>query len=160
MTHAFFKALLFMVSSVQCMRCRGELDMRKWKFTKETTIHSLDVFVRTLAIVVFSRSHNFSKDEILYYSMQKHLVFWIIGAVLAAVMTSFYMFRSVFHDLLRENPGLNMMWLITCTNLHRCSAVLALLLLQSEALSYTGYRGRSKVREFPRSGFCPGQGHH
>jgi len=50
----------------------------------------------TLAIAgIFPFAGFFSKDEILFYSFERHTGFWIMGAV-AALMTSFYMFRSVF----------------------------------------------------------------
>ena len=57
----------------------------------------------TLAIAgIFPFAGFFSKDEILFYSLQRHLGFWILGAV-AAIMTSFYMFRSVFMTFYGES---------------------------------------------------------
>lgn len=120
MTHAFFKALLFMAAGSVMHAMSGELDMRKMgDLRKKLPYTHLTYLFGTLAIAgIFPFAGFFSKDEILYYSMQKHLIFWIIGAV-AAVMTSFYMFRSVFmtfygksrveHDVahhLHESPPL------------------------------------------------------
>ena len=120
MTHAFFKALLFMAAGSVMHAMSGELDMRKMgNLRKKLPYTHWTYLFGTLAIAgIFPFAGFFSKDEILYYSMQKHLVFWIIGAV-AAVMTSFYMFRSVFmtfygksrveHDVahhLHESPPL------------------------------------------------------
>ncbi len=120
MTHAFFKALLFMAAGSVMHAMSGELDMRKMgNLRKKLPYTHWTYLFGTLAIAgIFPFAGFFSKDEILYYSMQKHLIFWIIGAV-AAVMTSFYMFRSVFmtfygksrveHDVahhLHESPPL------------------------------------------------------
>jgi len=120
MTHAFFKALLFMAAGSVMHAMSGELDMRKMgNLRKKLPYTHWTYLFGTLAIAgIFPFAGFFSKDEILYYSMQKHFIFWIIGAV-AAVMTSFYMFRSVFmtfygksrveHDVahhLHESPPL------------------------------------------------------
>jgi NADH-quinone oxidoreductase subunit L len=97
MTHAFFKALLFMAAGSVMHAMSGELDMRKMgDLRKKLPYTHWTYLFGTLAIAgIFPFAGFFSKDEILYYSFTKHLGFWIVGAV-AAIMTSFYMFRSVF----------------------------------------------------------------
>ena len=97
MTHAFFKALLFMAAGSVMHAMSGELDMRKMgNLRKKLPYTHLTYLFGTLAIAgIFPFAGFFSKDEILFYSFEKHIAFWILGAV-AAVMTSFYMFRSVF----------------------------------------------------------------
>ncbi len=97
MTHAFFKALLFMAAGSVMHAMSGELDMRKMgNLRKKLPYTHWTYLFGTLAIAgIFPFAGFFSKDEILYYALQKNMVFWIMGAV-AAVMTSFYMFRSVF----------------------------------------------------------------
>jgi NADH-quinone oxidoreductase subunit L len=97
MTHAFFKALLFMAAGSVMHAMSGELDMRKMGALRKHLPYTHWTYVfGTLAIAgIFPFAGFFSKDEILFYSLQRHLGFWIIGAV-AAIMTSFYMFRSVF----------------------------------------------------------------
>ncbi len=97
MTHAFFKALLFMAAGSVMHAMSGELDMRKMgNLRKKLPYTHWTYLFGTLAIAgIFPFAGFFSKDEILYYALQKNIVFWIMGAV-AAVMTSFYMFRSVF----------------------------------------------------------------
>ncbi|MDA8405537.1 MAG: NADH-quinone oxidoreductase subunit L [Deltaproteobacteria bacterium] len=97
MTHAFFKALLFMAAGSVMHAMSGELDMRKMgNLRKKLPYTHWTYLFGTLAIAgIFPFAGFFSKDEILYYALQKNVVFWIMGAV-AAVMTSFYMFRSVF----------------------------------------------------------------
>ncbi len=97
MTHAFFKALLFMAAGSVMHAMSGELDMRKMGNLRNKLPYTHWTYLfGTLAIAgIFPFAGFFSKDEILYYALQKNVVFWIMGAV-AAVMTSFYMFRSVF----------------------------------------------------------------
>lgn len=97
MTHAFFKALLFMAAGSVMHAMAGELDMRKMGALRKHLPYTHWTYLfGTLAIAgIFPFAGFFSKDEILFYSLQRHIGFWIVGA-LAAVMTSFYMFRSVF----------------------------------------------------------------
>lgn len=97
MTHAFFKALLFMAAGSVMHALSGELDMRKMgNLHKKLPYTHWTYLFGTLAIAgIFPFAGFFSKDEILYYSFERHFGFWTIGAI-AALMTSFYMFRSVF----------------------------------------------------------------
>ncbi len=97
MTHAFFKALLFMAAGSVMHAMSGELDMRKMGALKSKLPYTHWTYLfGTLAIAgIFPFAGFFSKDEILFYSFTRHAGFWILGAV-AAIMTSFYMFRSVF----------------------------------------------------------------
>jgi len=97
MTHAFFKALLFMAAGSVMHAMSGELDMRYYGgLRKKLPWTHMTYIFGTLAIAgIFPFAGFFSKDEILFYSLERHTGFWIIGAV-AAIMTSFYMFRSVF----------------------------------------------------------------
>jgi len=97
MTHAFFKALLFMAAGSVMHALSGELDMRKMGGLRKKLPYTHWTYLfGTLAIAgIFPFAGFFSKDEILFYSLERHPAFWIIGAV-AAIMTSFYMFRSVF----------------------------------------------------------------
>ncbi len=97
MTHAFFKALLFMAAGSVMHAMAGELDMRKMGNLRHKLPYTHFTYLfGTLAIAgIFPFAGFFSKDEILFYSLQRHPAFWILGAV-AAIMTSYYMFRSVF----------------------------------------------------------------
>ena len=97
MTHAFFKALLFLAAGSVMHAMSGELDMRKMGALKTKLPYTWGTYLfGTLAIAgIFPFAGFFSKDEILFYSFQRHVGFWILGAV-AAIMTSFYMFRSLF----------------------------------------------------------------
>jgi NADH-quinone oxidoreductase subunit L len=100
MTHAFFKALLFLGSGSVIHALGGEQDVRKMGalYGKIRTT-ALTFWFGTLAIAgapLFSGF--FSKDEILwqaYASPYGHVALWALGAS-AAALTSFYMFRLVF----------------------------------------------------------------
>src|SRR4029078_9578823 len=97
MTHAFFKALLFLGSGSVIHAMGGEQDMRRMGGLKKylpTTF--LTMFIGTLAIAgIPPFAGFFSKDEILYQGFLPHQADWVI-AVATALMTAFYMFRLVY----------------------------------------------------------------
>lgn len=107
MTHAFFKALLFLAAGAVIHSLGGEQDMRHmgglrklipWTFWTMT--------IATVAIAgIPPLSGFFSKDEILWkaFSDQTHgsWIFWLIGWITAG-MTSFYMFRLWFMTFFGE----------------------------------------------------------
>ena len=97
MTHAFFKALLFLGAGSVMHAMAGELDMRKMGALKSHMPKTYWTFlIATLAIAgIFPFAGFFSKDEILWNAFQKNTVLWALGAG-AALMTAFYMFRAVF----------------------------------------------------------------
>ncbi|MFA4904133.1 MAG: NADH-quinone oxidoreductase subunit L [Desulfobaccales bacterium] len=98
MTHAFFKALLFLGSGSVIHGMHGEQDMRKMGGLKKyMPITYWTFFLATLAIAgIFPFAGFFSKDEILFHSLVSgHYIFWGIATV-AAFITAFYMFRAVF----------------------------------------------------------------
>ena len=97
MTHAFFKALLFLAAGSVMHAMAGELDMRiMGNLKKKLPYTHITYLVGTLAITgIPFLAGFFSKDEILYYAFEKHIGFWLVGAI-AALMTSFYMFRSLY----------------------------------------------------------------
>jgi NADH-quinone oxidoreductase subunit L len=98
MTHAFFKALLFLGAGSVSHALSGELDMRKMGgLKKEIPITYWTFIIATLAIAgIFPFAGFFSKDEILFHSLvDGHTLYWGIATV-AAFITAFYMFRAVF----------------------------------------------------------------
>jgi NADH-quinone oxidoreductase subunit L len=98
MTHAFFKALLFLGSGSVIHGMHGEQDMRHMGGLKKYMPITYWTFIlATLAISgIFPFAGFFSKDEILFHSFAGgHYVFWGIATV-AAFITAFYMFRAVF----------------------------------------------------------------
>ncbi|HYL10941.1 MAG TPA: NADH-quinone oxidoreductase subunit L [Candidatus Acidoferrales bacterium] len=96
MTHAFFKALLFLGSGSVIHALSGEQDMRKMGALWEripTTARTF--FVAALAIAgIPPLAGFFSKDEILGKTFERFPALWIVG-FLTAGMTAFYMFRLV-----------------------------------------------------------------
>jgi NADH-quinone oxidoreductase subunit L len=98
MTHAFFKALLFLGAGSISHAVSGELDMRKMGDLKKHIPTTYKTFmIATLALCgIFPFAGFFSKDEILFHSLvDGHLLYWGI-ATAAAFITAFYMFRAVF----------------------------------------------------------------
>jgi NADH-quinone oxidoreductase subunit L len=106
MTHAFFKALLFLGSGSVIHAMAGEQDMRHMGgLRKYQPITFWTMLVGTLAIAgIFPFSGFFSKDEILYRAFQQNFFVWIV-AVITAFMTAFYMFRLVSMTFLTPYRG-------------------------------------------------------
>lgn len=95
MTHAFFKALLFLGAGSVIHGMHHEQNIQKYgglkKYMPVTFITFLIACIAIAGIPPFSGF--FSKDEILWYSYAKgNFLFWLIGA-LTALITAFYMFR-------------------------------------------------------------------
>jgi NADH-quinone oxidoreductase subunit L len=97
MTHAFFKALLFLGAGSVIHAMSGEQDIRKMGGLKKyIPITHATFLIGTLAIVGFPGfSGFFSKDEILAHAYEHNKLLWFLG-VLGAGMTTFYMFRLYF----------------------------------------------------------------
>jgi NADH-quinone oxidoreductase subunit L len=105
MTHAFFKACLFLGSGSVIHAMSGEQDMFKMgALRKHMKITWATFFAASLAIAgVPPLAGFFSKDEILWLTFNAHIggpewlpkLLWTIG-FLAAGMTAFYVFRAVF----------------------------------------------------------------
>ena len=100
MTHAFFKALLFLGSGSVILAVHHEQDMRKMGALKnKLPITYITMLLGTMAIsgIPFF-SGFFSKDEILWYAFSSPFGsawFWGIG-FLTAGLTAFYMFRMIY----------------------------------------------------------------
>src|SRR5690554_2174414 len=96
-THAFFKACLFLGSGSVIHAMGGEQDMRYMGGLKgHMKITFITFLISTLAISgIFPLSGFFSKDEILLVAFQENKALWFIASV-ASVMTAFYMFRLLF----------------------------------------------------------------
>lgn len=95
MTHAFFKALLFLGAGSVIHGMHDQQDIRHYGGLKRYMPKTYITFlIAALAISGFpGLSGFFSKDEILWFAYsQGSVLFWVI-AVLTAMMTAFYMFR-------------------------------------------------------------------
>ena len=98
MTHAFFKALLFLGAGSVIHAMGGEQDlMHMGGLRKHTPITYVTMFIAALAISgIPPFAGFFSKDEILWLAYaNNHPVVWFIG-LLTAGLTAFYMFRLIF----------------------------------------------------------------
>jgi NADH-quinone oxidoreductase subunit L len=98
MTHAFFKALLFLGSGSVIMAMHHEQDMMKMGgLRKHLPWTYRTMLIATLAIAgVPGLAGFFSKDEILWRAWSNgHEVVWFVLWITAG-MTAFYMFRLIF----------------------------------------------------------------
>jgi NADH-quinone oxidoreductase subunit L len=97
MTHAFFKALLFLGAGSVIHAMSGEQDIRKMGGLWEKIPNTARTFaVATLAIAgIFPFAGFFSKDEILGSSFDRYRSLWVVGFITAG-LTAFYMSRLFF----------------------------------------------------------------
>ncbi|HVS32809.1 MAG TPA: NADH-quinone oxidoreductase subunit L [Thermoanaerobaculia bacterium] len=97
MTHAFFKACLFLGAGSVIHGCGGEQDMRKMGGLRKYMPHThATMLIATVAIAGAPLLAGFfSKDEILAASFAYSPLLWIVGAITAG-LTAFYMFRLYF----------------------------------------------------------------
>ena len=96
-THAFFKACLFLGSGSVIHGLHGEQDMRKMGgLRKAMPITFITMLIAALAISgIFPLAGFWSKDEILMVAFEHNKALWIIASV-ASIMTAFYMFRLLY----------------------------------------------------------------
>lgn len=96
-THAFFKALLFLGAGSVIHALHGEQDIRNMGGLKKLIpITYITFLLGALAISGFPLlSGFFSKDEILAHTFQNNIILWVILS-LSSLLTAFYMFRLVF----------------------------------------------------------------
>ena len=97
MTHAFFKALLFLGAGSVIHAMSDEQDIRSMGgLRKKLPITFITFFIATIAISgIPPFSGFFSKDEILAHLYEYSPLMWGL-AVIGSAMTSFYMFRLLF----------------------------------------------------------------
>ena len=106
MTHAFFKALLFLGAGSVIHALSGEQDLRKMGGLRNAIpATSVPFLIATLAIAgIPPLAGFFSKDEILGHAfnrynealiVDRYLFLWAIGLITAGI-TAFYMFRLLF----------------------------------------------------------------
>jgi len=97
MTHAFFKALLFLGAGSVMHAMSNETNIEKmgglYSKIKITAITFMAAWLAISGIPPFSGF--FSKDEILAKAFAYHPIVWVFGT-LGALLTSFYMSRLVF----------------------------------------------------------------
>jgi NADH-quinone oxidoreductase subunit L len=106
MTHAFFKALLFMAagSVIAAMANRQNIDLMGG-FRRGLPFTSAMLLIGALALAAFPfTSGFFSKDEILAFAEYRGGFYeiFVIGGYLGALLTAFYAFRIGFRVVFRE----------------------------------------------------------
>ena len=109
LTHAFFKALLFLGAGSVIHAVSGEQDMRNMGGLKgKLPVTFWTMLIGTLAISgIFPFAGFFSKDEILAAAFTHSTTMYVIG-VITAMFTSFYMFRMMyltFYGKFRGTPA-------------------------------------------------------
>ncbi len=105
-THAFFKACLFLGSGSVIHALHGEQDMRNMGGLKKVMpITFWTMMISTLAISgIFPFAGFWSKDEILMTSFHSNKALWVVGSI-ASIMTAFYMFRLMYLTFFKEFRG-------------------------------------------------------
>jgi NADH-quinone oxidoreductase subunit L len=93
MTHAFFKALLFLAAGSVIHAMGGEQDIRKMGGLNRLKITSITFLVGCIAIAgVPPFSGFFSKDAILLAAFEHDKILYAV-ALFGAMLTAYYMFR-------------------------------------------------------------------
>jgi NADH-quinone oxidoreductase subunit L len=106
MTHAFFKALLFMAagSVIGAMANRQNIDLMGG-FRRAMPFTSAMLLIGALALAAFPVTSGwFSKDEILDFAVDRggFYVIFAVGGYIGALLTAFYAFRIGFRVVYGE----------------------------------------------------------
>ena len=101
MTHAFFKALLFLSAGSVIHGLNDEQDIRKMGGLRHPMpVTHVTFLIGSLALAGFPLTSGFfSKEAIIinsYHADMGNIIFWAL-AVLGAIMTGFYIFRVYFY---------------------------------------------------------------
>jgi NADH-quinone oxidoreductase subunit L len=99
MTHAFFKALLFLSSGAVILACHHEQNIFKMGGLRKTIPFVYGCFIvggAALAAVPFLTAGFFSKDEILWQAFTTQHPELFYAGLFGALMTSIYTFRLIF----------------------------------------------------------------
>jgi NADH-quinone oxidoreductase subunit L len=134
-THAFFKALLFLAAGSVIHAMHHEQDIRKMGGLKsKLPITHLTFLIGCIAIAgVPPFSGFFSKDEILAAAYAKNPIYWFLG-LLGAAMTAFYMFRLYATTFLGQFRGTE----AQASHLHESPISMTLPLIILAVLSAVG----------------------
>jgi NADH-quinone oxidoreductase subunit L len=176
-THAFFKALLFLGSGAVIHALAGEQDLRRMGGLKqELPITYWTFVVGAVAIAgVPGLAGFFSKDEILFRTyVGGHTVLWVVG-LLTSLLTAVYMFRLVFLAFHGPSPAASapQAALPTTasapqaphTHLHDAPPAMALaLILLAVGSAFAGYiglpqalHGSNRLEQFLAPSFAAGE---
>ena len=134
-THAFFKACLFLGSGSVIHGLHGEQDMRKMGGLKKAMpITFITMFIAALAISgIFPLAGFWSKDEILMTAFHANIALWVIGSI-ASILTAFYMFRLIYLTFFNSFRGTEEQK----NHLHESPSLITLPLIILAILSFFG----------------------
>jgi len=134
-THAFFKALLFLGAGSVIHAMSNEQDIRNMGgLRKKLPVTFLTFLIATIAISgIPPFAGFFSKDEILAHVYQHNKLMWVLG-VAGSIMTSFYMFRLLFLTFFGDFRGTP----AQANHLHESPASMTLPLVVLAVLSVIG----------------------
>ncbi len=134
-THAFFKACLFLGSGSVIHGLHGEQDMRKMGGLKKAMpITFFTMLIAALAISgIFPLAGFWSKDEILMTAFHENKALWVIGST-ASIMTAFYMFRLIYLTFFNSFRGTDEQK----HHLHESPSLITLPLIILAILSFFG----------------------
>lgn len=134
-THAFFKALLFLGAGSVIHAMSDEQDMRSMGgLKKHLPITYATMLVGTIAISgIPPLSGFFSKDEILAYAFGNNTLLWALGLI-GALFTAFYMFRMLFLTFFGKFRGT----VQQASHLHESPSTMTLPLIVLAVLSVIG----------------------
>lgn len=134
-THAFFKACLFLGSGSVIHGLHGEQDMRKMGGLKKAMpITFTTMLIAALAISgIFPLAGFWSKDEILMTAFHENKILWVIGSI-ASIMTAFYMFRLIYLTFFNSFRGTEEQK----HHLHESPSLMTLPLIVLAILSFFG----------------------
>lgn len=148
-THAFFKALLFLAAGSVIHAMSGEQDIRRmgglWSKIRVTAITFLIGTIAISGIPPFAGF--FSKDEILAHVYEHNKLMWVL-AVIGSMMTAFYMFRLFFLTFTGTFRGTHEQE----HHLHESPASMTIPLMVLAALSVVGgFIGIPEIFHFPHA---------
>lgn len=105
-THAFFKACLFLGAGSVIHGMGGEQDMRRMGGLRGKMLVTFATFsVAAIALAGIPPLAGFwSKDEIMVVAFEKNIILWIVGAA-ASLLTAIYIFRAVYLTFFKQFRG-------------------------------------------------------
>jgi NADH-quinone oxidoreductase subunit L len=134
-THAFFKALLFLGAGSIIHALSGEQDLRNMGgLRKKLPVTFITFLIATITISGLPPFAGFfSKDEILAAAFENNKLIWL-GGLLGSLLTSFYMFRLLYLAFYGSFRGSSE----SASHMHESPAVMTIPLIILAALSVLG----------------------
>jgi NADH-quinone oxidoreductase subunit L len=134
-THAFFKALLFLAAGSIMHVLAGELDIRKMGgLGSRLRVTTWTFVIGAAALAGFPLTSGFfSKDEILVKAFERSPLLWAVG-LFTAFLTAVYIFRAVFMVFAGEPRVERKLW----SHLHESPRVMTIPLIGLALLALIG----------------------